>query len=325
MHLHPQLRALRDDDAPQRAAQAALSAAMRAWREGPHGAALNEELAAFDKCGAVEDYPLLRACFVDGDETAPVLVSGLVAAMANVLAIEPLGHVPMRHYTDGAVSTLLVASAGGTTLSLIAVDGRAHGQRPRPTAVSFADNECFEHVVAGSARGELIEIAPAGADGVQLIATELQLQAGTIMRRRSAVQALSFKSVAGVLVTLRMQRRPAVPQPTREYALADGRLLNQASGKARESRFELAAAVLGRMGRKDAAPLLAAMAQEQGNDSLRWQALRECLGLDTATGFAALCDLACDPADSLSGPAGALRAQLIERYPVLQEAARCPA
>ncbi len=92
------------------------------------------------------------------------------------------------------------------------------------------------------------------------------------------------------------------PGPVREYALDTGELLHQSAGDAQESRVELALALLGRMGRTDAAPLMAEIARE-GSDHLRWQALRECIALDTATGFAALKAIAADPADSLGAPA----------------------
>ena len=74
-----------------------------------------------------------------------------------------------------------------------------------------------------------------------------------------------------------------------------------------------------------AAPLLAAMAQEQAGQSLRWQSLKECLGLDTAIGFSALSAIAADQDDALASPAGALKSQLLETYPVLQGLLECPA
>ena len=79
------------------------------------------------------------------------------------------------------------------------------------------------------------------------------------------------------------------------------------------------------MGRSDAAPLLAAMAEEQGGTGMRWQALRECLGLDSALGFAALRTIAQRSGDPLAVPAGALAAQLLEQYPELAGVDRCPA
>ena len=80
-------------------------------------------------------------------------------------------------------------------------------------------------------------------------------------------------------------------------------------------------ALLGRMGRTDAAPQLAGIACEPGSAALRWQALRECLSLDTATGFDALSEVARRADDELAAAAGALRSQLVEAYPQLKELA----
>lgn len=111
----------------------------------------------------------------------------------------------------------------------------------------------------------------------------------------------------------------------REYALADGALLKQTAGEVRQSRHETMLALLGRMKRREAVPVMAAIACQSGADSLRWEALRESLALDTAQGFAALCALARSPLDPLAAPAGALRAQLVEAHPRLRafEEERC--
>ncbi len=86
-------------------------------------------------------------------------------------------------------------------------------------------------------------------------------------------------------------------------------------------------ALLGRMERADAAPVLAAISLRPGEDSLRWQALRECIVLDTAEGFGALLAIARNAEDRLAGDAGALRAQLVEAHPQLLELekSQCPA
>jgi hypothetical protein len=80
-------------------------------------------------------------------------------------------------------------------------------------------------------------------------------------------------------------------------------------------------AALGRMGRADAAPLMAEIALGDGADALRWQALRECLALDTLTGFATLSNIAGNAADALSRPAKGLRSQIVSAYPQLAEVA----
>jgi hypothetical protein len=131
-------------------------------------------------------------------------------------------------------------------------------------------------------------------------------------------EALQVLAVERPLVALRLQRSPRDPEPSCEYDLATGALLRQAAGDARTSRHEIALALLGRMGRTEAAPVMAAIAREPGDAALRWQALRECLALDTAVGFVALCRIACNPDDPLAEPAEHLRRQLLETHPELR-------
>ena len=140
-------------------------------------------------------------------------------------------------------------------------------------------------------------------------------------------QALQLLEIERTLVSLRLHRSACHPEPSREYDLATGALLRQAAGDIRASRHEAMLALLGRMLRAEAAPVMAAIAREPGDGSLRWQALRECLVLDTAAGMVALSDLARTEDDPLAPPAAALRAQLIETHPELRslDPATCPA
>jgi hypothetical protein len=50
---------------------------------------------------------------------------------------------------------------------------------------------------------------------------------------------------------------------------------------------------------------------------LRWEALRQCLALDTRAGLALLAGLADNPADPLAAPARALQRQLAASDPAL--------
>lgn len=325
MNVHPELRALRRDNSPQRDAQEALHRAMAAWRAKPDVAALLGNLATFAAGAPLDDCPILAALF-DGDAgSAQALASDFAAATAAALAAAPLGHVPLRHFTDGISSTLLLARTGNVTLSLVAIDGEGLRGRPEPASASFGPNQTWEHVLAGSASVELVECRPAGPRGAKLVRREFAFGPGSIMHRDGERQARLLREIDGALVSLRLQRRRENAGPTREYDLASGALLHQAAGNPRDSRIELMLALLGRMGRGDAAPLMAELARGEGSAALRWQALRECLALDTLAGFQALAAIAAAPGDPLAGPAGALRAQLVEAHPQLQEVEACPA
>ena len=68
---------------------------------------------------------------------------------------------------------------------------------------------------------------------------------------------------------------------TTEYDAGDGRFLAANARDTAVSRVQMIAAVLGRMGRRDALPALAAIARE-GPFALRWQVAREMAALDPA-------------------------------------------
>jgi hypothetical protein len=327
--IHPELRALRSDDTPQRVAQKGLRAAMDEWRARPQVGALLAEVERFAAYRDFAECPALARLFEPGDPAAGLLASEFVTATAAALGQAPLGHVPLRNFTDGLVSTLVLARAGNATLSLVALDGQALAAKPEPVTADFSPSETWEHVLAGQACADRIERrierqSPVDGDAV-LESRKIELRPGQVVRRDAEREVLQIRDVDGCLVLLRLNRRRAAAGPTREYRLADGRLVHQAAGNPRDSRIELMMALLGRMGRGDAAPLLAAIAREDGSTALRWQALRECLALDTLAGFHALCEVARSSEDALSSPAGALRAQLIQSYPQLAEVDACPA
>ncbi len=323
MLIRPELQALRGNDAPQRHAQAALHALVADWRRSGAGAGLDAMLLRYSNGEPLAQLPLLARLFVPGATAALGLCQNLLARCANGLAAEPWGQVPLRHKLDDTTATLVVAATGTAALVLQAIDGAGLSRRPRAHTVSFSPGETHDHVLHGQAAGRQIVLQHECELAAELQVSPVSLTTGLVMQRSGAAQALLIDSVADTLVVLKLQRRPASGSLTREFRLDDGVLAHQAAGNARDSRFELAAALLGRMGRRDAAPLLAAMAEEQGSQSLRWQSLKECLGLDSGEGFRALSLIAARPGDPLARPAEALRSQLLEQYPQLAGTAPC--
>jgi hypothetical protein len=321
MIIHPDLRALRDDDTPQRIAQEALVARVSAWRDQPHVAALLAAVKHFAKGSELADQPELARLFDPDCEAAADLAHELAGATCAALAENWLGHAPFRHFTDDTISTLQLARSGYVTLSLVAIDGAGLAARPPATTADFSPSEVWERVLAGHARAVIVDRGATRPDRADLSASDVSLRPGSLIVRDARSRHMRLESVEGCLVSLRLQRRLPKAGPTREYALADGALVHQAAGTPLDSRTELMMALLGRMGRADAAPAMAAIACEPGSTALRWQALRECLSLDTATGFAALGEVARRADDELAPAAGALRSQLIETYPQLREIA----
>ncbi|MBU6265891.1 MAG: hypothetical protein KGN34_00025 [Sphingomonadales bacterium] len=319
MILSPEIAALRRDDAPLADARAIMADASAYWCESE--AAVLDALAEFDGGAPLSELPALAELFTGGSQPAAAFAARFVAAQAEALARAPLAHLAHRHFTDGINSTLLLGRSGGVTLTLVAIDGAALAARPAATAVSCPPIEAWDRVLAGSADAETIRCTPDGPHSARLDPTARALTPGAVIARDARNTGLLWRKVHGRLVLLSLQRRARTSEPACEYRLADGGLIHRAAGNPRESRLEMMVSLLGAMGRADAAPLLAEIAREPGPEALRWQALREGLGLDTRTGFLALDGVANDLSDPLAEPAATLRAHLYETYPQLRELA----
>lgn len=180
----------------------------------------------------------------------------------------------------------------------------------------------YEVVLEGAAEARIVRRAATGFEE-----QPLRLGPGALLALDLSAEALQVTEVATRLVSLRLHRVAAAPGPTCEYDLASGQLLHRSSGDLAASRRLMMLTVLGRMKCAAAAPAIAAIAVEPGDTTLRWQALREGLALDTAQGFRALLAVSRAAGDPLCAAAGALRAQLIEAHPALLALERdaCPA
>ncbi|WP_324828032.1 hypothetical protein [Qipengyuania zhejiangensis] len=312
MHIGRQLRALRGDRAAQRAAQIAMENTRESWLCRPDVGAMVAELGLYGAGASWRECARLRE-IASCHETASALVDPLIGQLCATLGIHPMGHVPFRHQLSGGTAILQLASVGRAVITLIAFDGAE--QRQPASSITFCDDERHEIVLKGAADLTIGEILSETIDRGVIDYRSRRIVEGEAMEF-SEREARLIARVHGRFVILRIARSARNSGPSRVFRLDDGGLVHRASGDRAESHRELAMALLGRMGRRDAAPAMAQLARE-GSDHFRWQALRECLALDAHTGFAALDRTAQDPLDPLSVPAGALRAQLIEAYPQL--------
>lgn len=211
---------------------------------------------------------------------------------------------------------MLLSRRGGAELALVCYDG-TNGYRQKPLASGyFAPVERHEAVLAGAGRLVLIRRDEEVTGPASFSFERRVVRAGCFLTQVDARESKVFEHIERHLVVLRLSRSDAGGGPVQEYRLSDGALLHQSSSDKFASCQEMAMAVLGRMGRGDAEPAMARIAQT-GCDHLRWQALRHCLALDTAAGFRLVDGIARDHGDRLALPAGALRAQLVEAHPQL--------
>ncbi|TMM48944.1 hypothetical protein [Qipengyuania marisflavi] len=325
MRIDPEMLALRGDTALQRHAQEALERARDRWLASEPVAGVMAELRAYGQGEKLAHCPALGDLFAGQGREAGWL-DPLVHGLTTALRDYPLGQVPLRHQVSDGLSILQLTICGRATLSLIIYEDTAASNAEAPTSICFSDVERREVVVAGAADLRLFEIVQDRGDTAVLDSDPRRVVAREALHFPGFVHAKQVVKVHGRMVMLRLSRTPETPAPSRQFCLNTGKLLHRSSGDRRESQHELMMALLGRMGREDAAPIFAEM-MRSGSDHLRWQAMRECLALDTATGFAALCAMAENQADALCDHASALRDQLLARHPQLagKEAAQCRA
>ena len=319
MQIDHTIRALRGSEASQRHANRALEKARAGWDAGAEGAAILADLDRYAAGCPIRDCDALSSLFAGSGPDA--IIPDLMARYLTVLATEPLGQIPLRHAANGKLTSLLLAASGRVQLSLVAYEPQSN----RLETATFTGGERHECVLAGSARAVLATLAT--ATGEPMTCQELTLKPGVTLAYDGSRQALLIRHAPARTVSLRLVRPLAADaQPTREYRLADGALVRQSAGDPVASRREMMASLLTALAPDKAAPLLAEQAR-RGPDHQRWQALRECLSVDTARGFAVLGAIAADTQDSLAAPAAQLKAQLLRQHPALAqlEVEPCPA
>ena len=320
MRVDRRISALCGDQSGQRAMREAVAAAVGECRRDPAIAPVLAALEAYGAGAGLALCPALQALFAIPGR-ARAMVEPFVARLVALQRRDPLAQLAFRHQSGEDFHFLQIAVKGRATLGL-ALHDRRHLLGAGGVA-TFPHAERHEVVLAGAAELGLLEIARDRGVEATIVERRRRVSTGSVLAFSGAGQSRIVRRVEGRLLVLRLARIAEAPLPTRQFALPAGRLVHRASGDRCESRHEMMLALLGRMGRADAAPAIAAMTRA-GSDHFRWQALRECLALDTLEGFRALERIADDRGDPLAAQAGALRAQLVAAHPELRMVGQAP-
>lgn len=327
MRIDPALAALRVDAAPVVVQSGALEGALERWRASPAVRPALDDLDRFGQGTALAHCPALAfACGAGAGDFARSALAPLVSAMRDA----PLGQPRLVCSSAGAIHRLTLGARGRAVLSLALVDGAAltQGRKAGAPRAVFQPGETYLAVISGRAEARVVRLAGGDVRQRHVEAEPKRLAAGDRLVLDAGREALDLLDIPGAMLTLRLHRRASLTAPIREYDLDSGVLVHQSAGSPRESRLALAAALTGRMKRRDALPALARLATGEAGEGLRWQALREALGLDTAQGFALLLEVARRDGDPLSPSARQLADDLRARQPALatlEERALCPA
>ena len=317
MRIDPAIAALPAAPAPLLGA----GAAVHAWNADPGVVPILAELGRFADGAGVEDCPALARLLEPGTPANAFAVRAAAAAVAQ-MRTAALSQWPWRHFSNGVLHSVTLGGAGPASLSLALIDGRAWAAARDPALpdlAAFQPGLLHAVVVAGAARGRILRNRASDPARARIEAQAVSFAPGTAFTLDGEREALALDAIDGCLLTLRLYRQPAGDAPARQYDVASGALVHQAAGDRADSRAELMMALLRAMERVDAAPAIAALART-GASPVRWQALRECLALDSATGFAALLEIAGQADDPLATPARALVESLAAQHPAFARA-----
>lgn len=281
----PALQAWFDDPAAQQASHERTRAFGAAWKADPLRVALAERMSAAtsaaERIAAIE--PLLAE---------PGWAQALIGRLAAEMAADPLFEPPFRGLDGKAHDGLYLIEEPGaavalTTISavrLAALKTAALG----PRAIAFSGETTLIRVIEpGDAVISLWSAEPAGADFDPATAPpclpdgQVALTAGMRLEidgtRRSYVIERASREVVLLQATVRGGGGPLLV----EYSAETHRFLSMSATDGAASRSQLMAALLVAMRRRDAAPLLAAQAEDP-RFFVRWQAARAMAALDPA-------------------------------------------
>lgn len=304
MQVHPAIMRLRSEIAPQPQVDAALAA----WRARPQTAAVMAALAAYGAGEALDEGSALAALLAD-HAAALAFADDFIAPLMQALRAEPLAQPAFGFSAMPGLARVRLGESGRAALSLAVFARRA---AVRPASVLFEDGEALEIVLTGAGEAARYRL------GARLTCETIACAAGTRFRRAGARDARQIVAVTQPFLVLQLTRAALQPLPSREYALPDGRLIKTISACKRTSQQLMALGVLGALAHR---PALGAMEQLALDGSaerdLRWEALRQVLGMDARAGMALLCRLAAGGEDALSQPAAQLQRDLIAAQPEL--------
>ncbi|QFT77247.1 hypothetical protein [Erythrobacter sp. THAF29] len=317
MQVHPDIAALRSDRLAQRRIRAAMSGALTAWREADECKALLYDLARYAAGEPLCDCQFLER-LMSHNRAATGLISDWLGRMLGVLRTEPLGEVPHLYRCSKGLSSIQLLKSGRAALNLVAYESLECARVPE-TAL-FADRESVELVLTGEGCGTFHRRDEATG---RIETSQSRWMAGDRIVLSGRQEARQIVSVGGCLLLLQLTREPERPEPSQEFRLSDGTILQSASGDKAASQRLMACAVLGAMDHRPALAAMEARALDPQEDpDVRWEAVRQALALNSGAGMRLLAGLRMDASDPLSGVAGSLERQLFGSHPELsQEAA----
>jgi hypothetical protein len=306
MLIHPAIARLRCEGAPQPQVDEALAA----WRARPQTAAVMAALAAYGAGEALAEGGALARLLADHG-AASAFVAAFIAPLMAALRAEPLAQPAFGFSAMPGLARIRLAESERAALSLAVFACRA---AIRPPSVLIEDGEAHEIVLAGAGEAACYRLVPAGG----LVCEAVPCLPGTRFVRAGGSDARQIIAVTQPVLLLQLTRAATQPMPSREYSLPEGRLIKTISASKRTSQQMMALGVLGALTHRPAIGAMERLALDAAAErDLRWEALRQVLGMDAQAGMALLARLAARSDDALSPPAAQLQRDLVAAQPEL--------
>lgn len=309
MRIHSEIAALRSNPALQRRSQAAMNDAQEAWYKCDGVAGVREDLAAYGKGQDLVGLPALHAILSNHADSSD-FIDQFCAVFMDALRKEPLGEMPMQHGSNAGFARLQLMRSGSALLSLCAY---APVEALRgPQTVQFIDCSVEEIVIAGNASGIFQKLDGGHGGTPRVTSFKRQWTVGDRMTLCPRDNARQLIEVGQTFLTLQLTRSSPHAQPSCEYRLSDGAMVQQSSGNKRASEQVMALSVLGALQHHGAIGPMEVFAQDIAHDpDARWEAVRQALAMNTERGIGLLEVLSNGAEDPLSAPASNLREQLM--------------
>ena len=312
MRIHPDLAALRRNRAAQRRHLAAMDEAKARWLQSEGVAEIERDFDAYAAGGELSELPALGA-LVSDHVAARAFVHGFAGHFARWLGDNPLCEVPFRHRSSDGFSRLQLLYRGGAMLSLCSYEPVAETDAPQ--SVQFIDCEVHEMIVAGEAEGLWHMLDQPEVSALALQTRRVCWRAGDALVMKPMRNMRHVVNVRSSLSVLQLSRTPEHARPSREYGVADAKLIKITSGDRRASEHVMALGVLGALGQERCLPTMIAFAERMQEDAdARWEAVRQVLAMHSGEGMRLLGNLAARSGDPLAQPASRLADQLIQQH-----------
>ncbi len=323
MRVNDKITELSGDSATQRRLAISAATYKQQWWRGNDGHMVSQTLQCIAGHGLTEgDIQLAVEDLVKNTDWALRWLDFFTALQLE----QPLMLPALRHFTNGVLHSVIIVDTPHVALSLAVVNAAAWQDAQQhmnagTDIVSFTPGIVYMKILHGSGCAEFHKKTPhEGTHASCIKAGRKDVKKGSVIRIDGASQAMRFSAIDTDILMLRILRKPVKAVLKQEFDANSGALVFEASGHDRDTRTQMMLALLRTMKRSDTAPVMAMLAR-QGEAHMRWQAMRECIATDIATGIAELRHMAAkDEAPELRAIAARTLAELEAQYPQLRNA-----